>query len=134
MPEAQRLMTIPGVGVLTATALVAFVGDARRFRSGRAFAAYLGLTPKEFSSGSIRRLGSITKHGNTYLRMMLTHGGPCSGPQGAVASLTTSASGPSGCRRVVVTTSRPWHSQTVSLASPGACGATTGQTGAGALR
>ena len=74
MPEAQRLMTIPGIGVLTATALVAFVGDARRFRSGRAFAAYLGLTPKEFSSGSIRRLGSITKHGNTYLRMMLTHG------------------------------------------------------------
>ena len=74
MPEAQRLMTIPGIGVLTATALVAFVGDVRRFRSGRAFAAYLGLTPKEFSSGSIRRLGSITKHGNTYLRMMLTHG------------------------------------------------------------
>lgn len=74
MPEVQRLMTIPGIGVLTATALVAFVGDVHRFRSGRAFAAYLGLTPKEFSSGSIRRIGSITKHGNTYLRMMLTHG------------------------------------------------------------
>jgi transposase len=74
MPDAQRLMTIPGFGVLTATALVAFVGDVRRFRSGRAFAAYLGLTPKEFSSGSLRRLGPITKHGNTYLRMMLTHG------------------------------------------------------------
>jgi transposase len=74
MPDARRLMTIPGIGVLTATALVAFVGDVRRFRSGRAFAAFLGLTPTEFSSGSTRRLGRITKHGNTYLRMMLIHG------------------------------------------------------------
>ena len=74
MPDAQRLMTVPGIGVLTATALVAFVGDVRRFRSGRAFAAFLGLTPKEFSTGSTRRLGPITKHGNTYLRTLLTHG------------------------------------------------------------
>jgi transposase len=74
MPDAQRLMTIPGIGVLTATGLVAFVGDVRRFRSGRHFAAFLGLTPREFSTGSSRRLGRITKHGNTYLRMMLIHG------------------------------------------------------------
>ena len=51
-----------------------FVGDPHRFRSGRRFAAYLGLTPGEHSSGNVRRLGRITKHGNSYLRMMLIHG------------------------------------------------------------
>ncbi len=74
MPEAQALMTVPGIGVLTATALVSFVGDVRRFRSGRQLAAYLGLTPKEFSSGHTRRLGRITKRGNSYVRMLLIHG------------------------------------------------------------
>ncbi len=74
MPEAQHLMTVPGIGTLTATALVAFVGDVRRFGSCRSFAAYLGLTPREHSSGSVRRLGRITKRGNTYLRMLLVHG------------------------------------------------------------
>ena len=74
MPDAQRLMTVPGIGVLTATALVSFVGDIRRFPSGRHFAAYLGLTPREFSSGSSRRLGRITKRGNSYVRMLLVHG------------------------------------------------------------
>jgi transposase len=74
MPEAQLLLTIPGVGVLTATALVAFVGHIHRFRSGRDFAAYLGLTPREHSSGPVRRLGTITKRGNPYLHTLLIHG------------------------------------------------------------
>jgi len=74
MPDVQRLLTVPGVGILTATALVAFVGDIHRFRSGRHLAAWLGLTPREHSSGAVRRLGRITKHGNTYLRMLLIHG------------------------------------------------------------
>jgi transposase len=74
MPDAQLLLTIPGVGVLTATALVGFVGDIHRFRSGRDFAAYLGLTPREHSTGQRRRLGTITKRGNSYLRMLLVHG------------------------------------------------------------
>ena len=73
MPQATVLMSVPGIGVLTATALVAFVGDLNRFGSGRAFAAYLGLTPREHSSGYTRRLGRITKRGNSYLRMMLIH-------------------------------------------------------------
>lgn len=73
-PAAQNLMTVPGIGVLTATALVAFAGDPHRFRSGRRFAAYLGLTPREHSSGRSRRMGRITKHRNSYLRMMLIHG------------------------------------------------------------
>jgi len=69
-----RLRTIPGVGLLTATALVAFVGDVQRFPSGRHFASYLGLTPRESSSGLRRRLGAISKRGNPYLRMLLIHG------------------------------------------------------------
>ena len=74
IPTVKRLMTIPGIGLLTATALVAFVGDALRFRSGRRLASYLGLTPKERSSALTRRLGAISKRGDTYLRMLLTHG------------------------------------------------------------
>lgn len=69
-----RLRTIPGVGLLTATALVAFVGDAHRFPSARHFASYLGLTPRESSSGLRRRLGAISKRGDPYLRMLLIHG------------------------------------------------------------
>jgi len=69
-----RLRTIPGVGLLTATALVAFVGDVQRFPSGRHFASYLGLTPRESSSGLRRHLGAISKRGDPYLRMLLIHG------------------------------------------------------------
>jgi len=63
MPTVEQLLTIPGIGVLTATALVAFVGDVHRFRSCRHFASYLGLTPRERSSGTTRRLGRISKQG-----------------------------------------------------------------------
>src|SRR3989441_2725139 len=70
----HRLRSIPGVGLITATALVAFVGDVQRFPSGRHFASYLGLTPRERSSGLVRRLGSISKRGDVYLRMLLIHG------------------------------------------------------------
>jgi len=69
-----RLRTIPGVGLLTATALVAFVGDVHRFPSGRHLANYLGLTPREASSGLRRRLGAIRKQGDPYLRRLLIHG------------------------------------------------------------
>jgi transposase len=69
-----RLRTVPGVGLLTATALVGFVGDVQRFPSGRRFASYLGLTPREHSSGLRRRLGAISKRGDPYLRMLLIHG------------------------------------------------------------
>jgi len=74
MPSAELLLTVPGVGVLTATALVALVGDIHRFRSGRDFAAYLGLTPREHSTGQTRPLGAITKRGDSYVRMLLIHG------------------------------------------------------------
>jgi transposase len=73
-PVVQRLQTIPGVGLLTATAFVGFVGNVSRFPTGRRFASYLGLTPRERSSGLVRHLGAISKRGDSYLRMLLTHG------------------------------------------------------------
>lgn len=71
----QRYRTVPGVGLLTATALRAGAGDLARFRSGRHLAAWLGLVPREHSSGQQRRLGAITKRGDGYLRTLLIHGG-----------------------------------------------------------
>ena len=82
LPEVQRLLTIPGIGLLTATAIVGFVGDLRRFPSGRRFSSYLGLVPKENSSGDIRRLGRITKRGDSYLRTLLTQGRTRRAPSG----------------------------------------------------
>jgi transposase len=76
LPIVARLMSIPGIGLLTATALVAAVGDVWRFPSSRHFASWLlGLTPREYSSGSVRRLGGISKRGDRYLRTLLIHGG-----------------------------------------------------------
>ena len=72
--DVQRLMTIPGVGLLTATALIGSVPDIKHFARGRQFSAWLGLTPREYSSGLQRHLGRISKHGNTYLRTLLIHG------------------------------------------------------------
>ena len=74
LADVTLLQTVPGVGVLTATAFVALVGDIRRFRTGRHFASFLGLTPKEDSSAGRRRLGAISKQGDVYLRMLLIHG------------------------------------------------------------
>jgi len=74
LPIVAHLRTVPGVGLLTATALVASVGDVDRFPSGRHFASYLGLTPRERSSGGHRHLGAISKRGDAYLRMLLVHG------------------------------------------------------------
>ncbi|MET4805039.1 transposase [Limibacillus sp. MBR-115] len=68
---SQRLETIPGVGVITATALAANVPDPTVFKSGREFAAYLGLVPRQNSSGGKGRLGHISKMGNGYLRRLL---------------------------------------------------------------
>jgi transposase len=70
-----RLAAIPGVGVLTATAVVASVGDARQFRNSRQMAAWIGLVPKQHSTGGKPRLLGISKRGDTYLRTLLIHGG-----------------------------------------------------------
>ena len=73
-PECQRLMTIPGLGPITATALLAAVGDVRVFKNGRQFAAWLGLVPKQHSTGGQTRLLGISKRGDSYLRKLLIHG------------------------------------------------------------
>ena len=73
-PAIERLRQVSGIGLLTATALYASAGDAQHFRSGRHLASWLGLTPREHSSGNVRRLGGISKRGDRYVRMLLTHG------------------------------------------------------------
>ena len=70
----QRLAQLAGIGPLTATALVAAVGDATGFKNGRQFAAWLGLVPRQHSTGGKTTLLGITKGGNRYLRMLLIHG------------------------------------------------------------
>lgn len=73
-PVISLLMTVPGVGVTTATALMASVPDIHMFKKARQFSAWLGVTPREHSSGNSRRLGRISKQGNEYLRTLLVHG------------------------------------------------------------
>jgi transposase len=70
-PEARRLQTHPWVGPLTALAFVLIIGRADRFQCGKQIASYLGLVPLEESSGNRRRLGHITKQGNSLLRFLL---------------------------------------------------------------
>lgn len=71
---SQRLATIPGVGPITATAIAATVCNAARFGSGRQFAAWIGLVPRQHSSGGRERMGGLSKRGDGYLRRLLVHG------------------------------------------------------------
>ena len=73
-PTSRRLEAIPGIGPLSASALAASIGDAKAFRNGRQLAAWLGLTPRQHSSGGKEQLLGITKRGDTYLRTLLIHG------------------------------------------------------------
>ena len=71
---SRRLAEIPGIGPVSATALVAEIGDWKTFSSGRCLAAWIGLVPKQHTTGGKDRLGSITKQGNRYLRWLLIVG------------------------------------------------------------
>ena len=73
-PVCQRMEKVEGVGVLTATALMATVGDAKVFKNGRQMSAWLGLVPRQHSSGEHNRLFGISKRGDTYVRSLLIHG------------------------------------------------------------
>jgi len=70
----KRIMKIEGVGTLTATAIVSTIGDATLFKNGREMAAFLGLVPRQHSSGGKERLLGISKRGDRYLRCLLIHG------------------------------------------------------------
>ena len=72
--ESRRLEDVPGIGPIVATALVAEVGDWKAFASGRNLAAWIGLVPKQHSTGGKNRLGGISKQGNRYLRWLLVTG------------------------------------------------------------
>lgn len=73
--DCQRLLSIPGVGLLSATAMVAAIGDIKAFKNGRELAAWLGLVPRQHSTGGKPTLLGISKRGDTYLRTLLIHGG-----------------------------------------------------------
>ena len=122
--DSQRVAKIPGVGVLTATAVVAAMGDPAAFRSGREFAAWLGLVPRhEGTGGRVRMLG-ISKRGDRYLRTLLIHG--------ARAVLTTSKAPPEWAVRLAQRRPRPTWSRsrwpTRRRARSGPCWPTTGRT------
>lgn len=72
--RVQRIMEIEGLGPISASAIVTAVGDAKQFTSGRDMAAWIGLVPKQYSSGGKEKLGGISKHGDKYLRTLLIHG------------------------------------------------------------
>ena len=72
--DAKRLMALEGIGPITATAIIASVGDITTFKNGRQFAAWLGLVPRQWSTGGRARHGRITKRGDVYLRTLLIHG------------------------------------------------------------
>ena len=72
--RCQRVMEIEGVGIITAAALVALVGNGAEFKNGRHFSAYVGLVPRQHSSGNIQKLLGISKRGDEYVRRMLIHG------------------------------------------------------------
>lgn len=73
-PACQRLQTVPGIGPLAATAIVAAIGKGTAFQKGREFSAWLGLVPRQHSTGGQTKLSGISKRGNEYLRRLLIHG------------------------------------------------------------
>ena len=96
--DTRRLATIPGIGVLNATALVAAVGNAQTFARGRDLAAWLGLVPRQITTGGKPRLVGITKRGNKYLRKLLVHGA-----RSAMPALAASATPLGGWLRGLLT-------------------------------
>jgi transposase len=104
---AKRLMAIPGVGPLSATAAIATIGDARTFRSGREFAAFLGLVPRQSGTGGRVKLLGISKRGDVYLRTLLI--------QGARAVLSRSKSLSEPLQRLLAR--RPFNVAVVALAN-----------------
>lgn len=117
---AQHLMQLSGVGETTATAIVAMVGNAHEFDSGRQFAAWIGLVPGQYSSGGKSRLGRITKAGDAYLRSLLVLGARA--VLNAAASKTDSLSRwAMQLRQRRVTGRRWWPLRRRTRAWPGPC-------------
>ena len=121
--DARRLATIPGIGVLNATALVAAIGNGQTFARGRDLAAWLGLVPRQVTTGGKPRLVGITKRGNKYLRKLLIHGA-----RAALPTLATSATPLGGWLRGLMsacTRTPPWSRWPTSWR--GSCGSCCGE-------
>jgi transposase len=108
---ARRLATIPGIGVLNATALAAAVGDGRTFTRARDLAAWLGLVPRQATTGGKPRLLGISKRGNVYLRKLLIHGA-----RAAMPTLARSATPLGGWLRALLQRAHP-NAVVVALAN-----------------
>lgn len=116
---ASHLMSIPGIGVLNAAALVAAVGNAESFRLARDLGAWLGLVPKQMTPGDRPKLLSITKRGNTYLRMLFIHDARAAMPGLAKKDTGLGALGCGASWRARTAMSRSWPSPASLLALPG---------------
>jgi transposase len=112
---ARRLMLIPGVGAVSATAMLAAIPDVRAFQNGRQLAAWLGLTPRQYSTGGKVRLGRITKRGDVYLRTLLIHG-----TRAVLATLNNKLDRTSCWLRALIAR-RGYRRATVALAAKNAC-------------
>ena len=106
-PVCQRVQAIPGVGPLTATAILAAVPDATHFKNGRHFAAWLGLVPRECPTGGKPWLLGISKRGGVYLRTLFVHGA-CAHSVGSHGNLTPEAHGSEPCWHDGGTIARLW--------------------------
>lgn len=109
--RTQRLMQISGIGPITASAIVATVGNASVFKNGRQFAAWLGLTPREYSTGGKPRLGRISKRGDVYLRTLLVHGAR------SELMLTHKRSDAKSCWAEYLKLNKSWNKAAVALAN-----------------
>ncbi len=118
---SQRLATIPGIGPITATAIVATITSAAQFRSAREFSAWIGLVPRQHSSGGKERLGGISKRGDAYLRRLLIHGARTALRWRRARAIDWLQLGPRRCSSAGRPTSPPWRSPTRRHASPGPC-------------
>ena len=114
----QRIGRIEGIGPVTATALVAAIGDRTCFKNGREFAAWLGLVPRQRSSGGKARMLGISKRGDRYIRTLMIHG-PGLSWHGPMGSRTRAASGSGGCANAGIRTSWPSRSPTRMPGSSG---------------
>jgi len=110
-PRAQRLCEISGIGRITASAVVATVGNGRDFKNGRQFAAWLGLVPSQCSSGGCNSLGRITKRGDVYLRTLLVHGAR------AELKYVHRHRDPKSCWAQKLKDNKPWNKVAIALAN-----------------
>ena len=114
---SRKLAEIPGLGPITASAIVATVGDAREFKNGRQLAAWMGLVPRQHSSGGKQTLLGISKRGDTYLRILMIHGA-----RAVIRFAENKAEPESWLRKLMARRTRTWRRSPWRTRMPGSCG------------